>query len=127
MPPLRTLLPLSPPWVPSKRLDTGLGAGALEVTPSWELALPNPKHLPAQAPPRGRVLGQAGRALPPRAPTVRARSLRTAFLLISCRRMSMSNFLQCWMYSWLPSACLLQGHRQRAQHEAPVHQDQAGG
>lgn len=39
----------------------------------------------------------------------------------------MSNFLQCWMYSWLPSACLLQGHRQRAQHEAPVHQDQAGG
>lgn len=41
--------------------------------------------------------------------TVLAKSLRTAFLFISCNRMSMSNFLQCWIYSWLPSGCLLKG------------------
>lgn len=45
---------------------------------------------------------------------MQARSLRTPFLFISCKRMSMSNFLQCWMYSWLPSACLLWGQSQHA-------------
>lgn len=64
---------------------------------------------------------QAFRVIPVLAPTVRARSLRTAFLLISCRRMSMSNFLQCWMYSWLPNACLLWGHRQQDHCMALLH------
>lgn len=68
MPPLQTLLPLSLLWVPSEWLDTGLGAGALEVTPSWELALPNPKHLPAEASPRGRRGGRSPRGHPPCGP-----------------------------------------------------------
>lgn len=70
---------------------------------------------------QGRIPVQALRVIPVLAPTVLARSLRTAFLLISCRRMSMSNFLQCWMYSWLPRACLLWGHRQQPHCTAPLH------
>ena len=73
------------------------------------------------APAAGRWHGYPRPARRTQAPTVRARSLRTPFLFISCRRMSMSNFLQCWMYSWLPSTCLLRGQRPHAEPAAPLH------